>query len=109
MDHIQTEWIIQSQLEESIWKQKNISQSVDDLWIHGQLTPNMRDVHINVYKPVLFYKKTYHINYQGLYEEVSKVWVVENLTKRSSVLLLCLVRFSTSQTLCKCNMKHSLA
>ena len=28
-----------------------------------------------------------------------KVWVAENLTKRSSVLLLHLVRFSTTQTL----------
>ena len=29
----------------------------------------------------------------------SKVWVTENLTKRNSVLLLSLVRFSTTQTL----------
>ena len=36
---------------------------------------------------------------QPLEKWVSNVWVTENLTKCSSVLLLCLVRFSMTQTL----------
>ena len=38
----------------------------------------------------------------------SKVWVTENLTKRNSVLLLSLVRFSTTQTLDKASLRWEI-
>ena len=52
-----TKWMIfkLNELTKVNWKKayeskKTFLKSVDDLWIHGQLTPNMRDVHINVNK-----------------------------------------------------------
>ena len=52
---------------------------------------------INLYCILVKLLETYGFSVDMVYR--TNVWVVENLTRRSSVLLLRLVRFSTTQTL----------